>query len=341
MAINLLAAFPAMAAEPAPAASIWIVPWDAPESLTGPGWACFNEINPFVYAFDKDKKVALMYPKLMEQAKVNKPAGTLLIPVIVNDVFATEKKVDSLKSIGLLTKLLSRRGRMEKHAEEIALMVEEQGYDGIEIDYERVPPPLWGRFVEFNEKLGKLLHAKGKRLNVGVEGGLLHRMGGVIPSKYWGDLAKSVDLIKLMAYYEREYTDEPGPGSSKDWVVSTVRKALEVIPAEKLSVSMSLAGMEWTVHASKVKRIHYFQVQKHLASPEAKERWDDRWGAPVVEFTEEGVRHEIWFENERSLSEKTQAVRAAGARHVSFWYLGSRHPQIAELGICPSSGSAR
>lgn len=322
-------------------ASAWIVPWDAPADLSGREWSCFNEINPFVYAFNKDKEISLVYPKLLEQAERSRPEGTLLIPVIVNDLFGSESKVDTLKSIGLLTKLLSRRGRLEKHAEEIAKLVEEKGFDGIEIDYERIPPPLWGRFIEFNAKLGSLLHAKGKRLNVGLEGGLLHRMGGVIPRRYWSELAKSVDLIKLMCYYERGYTDPAGPGNSKEWVVDTVKRALTVIPAEKLSVSLSLAGMEWTVPSSKVKRIHYFQVQNHLRRPGAKERWDELRSSPVLEFEDNGVRHEIWFENERSLAEKTQAVREAGARHVSFWYIGSRHPQIAQLGLCPTSSPAR
>lgn len=247
-----------------------------------------------------------------------------------------------LKSRELLAELLSKPRGVQRHVEELSRLVESQGFDGIEIDYERVPPALWEPFTRFAEALAGELHRKGKRMNVALEPGALHRgkdQARIL--KYWPRLARCADALKFMCYYERgDYSKESGAGNSLAWVEDTARKALELVGPDKLWVALSLAGTDW-VSASEssgvreVRRLHYGQVLKILSDSGAQVRWDPESASPYFRYVDSGERHEVWFEDERSLKAKVDALRAIGVKRVAIWYLGARHPDVRSLGLCP------
>lgn len=149
-----------------------------------------------------------------------------------------------------------------------------------------------------------------------------------------------------MIYYERgDFSDRAGPGVSQRWAEATAKKALTVLPAAKTSLAFSAAAVDWELPVPalrvrrKVARLHYRRALELLARTGARAEWDDVQGAPVFRYQKDGKRHEVWYEDERSLGRKFDAAAKLGAG-AALWYLGDRRPDLAKAGLCPHDGRA-
>ena len=159
----------------------WVTPWEA---FTSESWECFSEINPFALAFDERNAVFKAYPGLLERSLAAKLPRVKIVPTIVNDVFASNgKDVQTLKSVPVLTYWLADPGNLARHVED--LVAAARPYDGLEIDYEKVPDSLWENYTVLLAKLGQRLRSEGKTLAVDVEPNALYRKRGMIAAKYW------------------------------------------------------------------------------------------------------------------------------------------------------------
>lgn len=327
----------ALAAATAAAAGTgtWLVPWDAYDAGE-PGAACFGELNPFVYAFDESGRPKLLDGGLLRKTLERRPAGAKVVPVIVNDIVDGKNRMKDAKSIALLEKLLASDRAVDKHVKTLMSTVWSDEFDGLEIDYERIPPSLYPRFARLLEKLGAELHARGKYLAVDLEPAPIVKRGGPGP-RWWPEFAKHADALKLMVYYETgSFSDAPGPGASLPWSRKIAEKALEAVPPGRLMLVFSLAGTEWPVPYSrggKVKRLHYKQVKALLDAQAASPSYDETLGAPKFAYAEGGASREVWFEDERSLKAKLELARSLGVR-AGLWYLGRAHPDLNSLGLC-------
>ena len=306
--------------------SAWVVPWDSAGAAAG----CFDELNPFAFALSSAPAPVLAFPKLMKDVLRRRRRGDLVVPVVVNDVYSEGNEAE-LKSDRALSVLLSDSGRTARHVAELEAAA--QGYDGLEIDYERIPPDLWRPYTEFVERLGASLHKHGKRLYIDLEPRLLR-------SKDWARLVRAADRIKVMAYYERGGdAARPGPGNSAAWVVETARLALRVVPPEKLVIAVSLAGTDWAPSAPggpsswTAKRLNYGQVMD-LRSKSGAKVSRDASNVPYFHAVRDGRDDEIWFEDARSLKVKIRALQALGIKRIAFWYWGRKHPDAGALGLC-------
>lgn len=332
-----LAALGLLAAPTAAAAytSAWIAPFDA---FSSRDWRCFDEINPFAFAFDARNEPFVAYPELLAESVKAKPPRAPLIPVLVNDVWSsTGKDVQTLKSAALLQYWLSDPARLERHAQALAALA--RPYDGIELDYEHVSGYLWPRYVELVSRVAALLHSEGKQVIVDLEPGPLYSRGGAA-AKYWPMLGAVADRVKVMCYYERgELSDRPGPGSSAAWVEQTAKRILAVLPREKTALAFSLAATDWQVPLPliplrrHVHRIHYKAALALRQETKAEPVWDEAFQAPYFRYEKDGLRHEVWYEDERTLGRKLEIARKLGLG-ASFWYIGATRPDLGAIGIC-------
>jgi spore germination protein len=317
----------AIGADPVSGYSAWLVPWDAADAAAG---ACFEELNPFVYALSPAGALTLVSPDLLKASARRRGEGALIVPVVVNDVIADGKTVE-LKSDRALRLILTEYTTAARQIEELSAAA--QDYDGIEIDYERIPPDLLGAYAEYTGNLGAALHKRGKRLYIDVEPKLLR-------NKEMAKLVGAADRIKVMAYYERGVVAaQPGAANSKAWVVDTARLAARVVPLQKLVVAVSLAGTDWAPPTAEApafwtaKRLSYGQALE-LRSKAAGDIRRDESSVPSFSVLRDGREHQIWYEDEKSLGEKIQALHWLGIKRIAFWYWGRQHPDADVLGVC-------
>lgn len=137
--------------------------------------------------------------------------------------------------------------RRSAHVAALLALVDENDYDGLDLDYEEFPLATREPFSEFVEALGAGLHARGKLLSVTV-----HAKTEAEPASYqsaaaqdWPRLAAVADVFNVMTYDYTNRNEPPGPVAPRSWVADVVTYGLSAVGAEKLQVGLPFYGYVW------------------------------------------------------------------------------------------------
>ena len=122
---------------------------------------------------------------------------------------------------------------------ELSSFASENGFEGINIDFEELDEKTYPYYLIFLEELTSELHKNGKTVSVNIP-----LSNDLFDLREIGD---RVDLIFLMAYDEHWSSAEPGPIASQDWFTDGIMNAVTEVPKEKLVVTLGNYGYDWTI----------------------------------------------------------------------------------------------
>lgn len=111
--------------------------------------------------------------------------------------------------------------------------------------------------------------------------------------------------------------------------VPSVRRVLDYgvseIPAYKIDMGIPNYGYDWPLPyvrgTTKAATIGNVQAVEIAAQNGAQILFDEEAMAPYFLYEREGVRHEVWFEDVRSMQAKLALVNEYGFRGVGVWNL--------------------
>lgn len=177
--------------------------------------------------------------------------------------------------------------------------------NGINLDFEGLLPEDRWNFTDFVQKLATALHAHHMDLSVDLP-------PDIVPDDNTGAynhsaLAKAANYIILMGYDEYWGGEQiAGPTASYPWVKQSINDMLNTgVPSSKLILGLPFYTQDWTVgkndSALASEALSLWQTRTLLASTHAKETWNAKLGLHVASFVQNGVKHEIWIEDKRSL----------------------------------------
>ena len=163
--------------------------------------------------------------------------------------------VDQMPAGGMAAVLADPASRAA-HVAAIGDLAAANGFDGIDIDYEKfafadnratwsTTSPLW---IDFITELGARLHADGRTLSVSVP--YIKDDGRTDNSGYWvydyGGMEPHVDQIRIMAY---DYsTAKPGPIAPLSFVQQAINGAKQAVDDDsKLALGVALYGYNWPI----------------------------------------------------------------------------------------------
>ena len=172
---------------------------------------------------------------------------------------AGAKVVPSIADVmdaGGMAAVLADPASRTAHVAAIADLAAVNGYDGIDIDYEKfafadnratwtTTRPLW---IDFVTELGNRLHADGRTLSVSVP--YIKDGGRTDLSGYWvydyAGMAPHVDQIRILAYDFS--TDKAGPIAPLSFVEQAISAAKKVVRDDsKLVLGIALYGYNWPI----------------------------------------------------------------------------------------------
>lgn len=140
-----------------------------------------------------------------------------------------------------------------------------------------------------------------------------------------------VDFVVIMTY-EWGYSGGPAQAVSP---IGPVRRVLEYalseMPGSKIMMGQNLYGYDWTlpfVQGSVARAVSPQQAIQIAAGNQVPIEYDWRAQAPFFHYSDnEGKRHEVWFEDARSIQAKFDLLKELGLRGMSYWKLGLSFPQ--------------
>ncbi|SFL64926.1 glycoside hydrolase family 18 protein [Pelosinus propionicus] len=216
-----------------------------------------------------------------------------------------------MKDTEVLRRLFSDDASVEKHIDEIIALTLRGGYEGIEIDYEKIwkDETIGQSFLHFTNKLYAKSQKNNLKLRVVLE-----------PSTPFS----SVNFIKGPEYVVMLYNlyglhSTPGPKANKEFIQKTIAR-MEALPGEK-SVAFSTGGCLWGENGEK-KFLTEIEAKTLAAIYDCETRRDEESQCIVFDYKSKGVTYQVWYADVKTLNYWITIAKEQGVNHISLWRLG-------------------
>ena len=296
--------------------AMWIAPWDAASlSSIQTNAGALNESNPVWYEWKSDATLVAGWNAENPTWRAAM-TGTLLMPTIQN-------LVNNSFDAAAVTTMLSSATTRDAHAEAIAQLVVTKAFDGIDIDYERVPTAQRANFTAFVTTLSQKLHAANKKLSVTVYAKASDKENWNGPgSQDFVALGKLCDSIKIMAYDYSYDGSTAGAITPLDWLDRVTAYAESTISADKIFVGLPFYGYDWTGTTGKT--VTYASALK-LAQTNGASIVRDANGEATFSY---GGTHTVYFQDATAYQKKVDLLRQKHPRigGLAAWVAGQEDP---------------
>jgi spore germination protein len=297
--------------------SVWVAPWQAASGAAViENQSSVSEANPVWYSLGADGSIV---PAAQADDSALRKAlrNARLVPTIQNYVGG---HFDS----GVVRKLLESPATSNDHVHALVGLVQEHRYDGIDIDYESLPPDLREAYSAFLTALGAQLAQHGKRLSVTVAAKLSDRDDWAgTGAEDWRVIGRVASSVKIMAYDFHYGGGEAGPIAPLDWLEQIARYARKTIPSRKQLIGLPWYGYDWE---GKLGRgITHPQALELARTNEATIERD-----PNGELHFRYAGHEVWFQDAESYRMKVLYLiqRHPWIGGFAHWKSGSEDPEV-------------
>lgn len=207
-----------------------------------------------------------------------------------------------------------------------------KGYYALDVDFEFIYPEDAQAYVAFIQKLTSRLNPEGLQVMVALAPKISSTQTGTLYEGHdYAALGAAANTVLLMTY-EWGYTYGPPMAVSP---INKVREVLDygvsVIPANKINMGVPNYGYDWPLPYVKGTT-----VAQSLGNVQAVERaiqnnvpilYDNEQQAPYYNYeAADGIAHEVWFEDARSIDAKLRLVPEYNFIGVAYWNLMKYFP---------------
>lgn len=303
-------------------------------------------VNGYAYPFIADNVLAQTLPNLSNITPFSygfTSMGDLIL--LADDELVEKAKSSQVEPIMLLTSLNSN-GNFDNTLSDLLLNDEElqdtlieeiietmrlKGYHILDVDFEFVFPKDRVAYADFITKLNERLEPYGFDVWVALAPKTSADQKGLLYEAHdYALLGQAADRVLLMTY-EWGYTYGPAlPVAPLNKVREVVEYAVTEIPPEKILLGMPNYGYDFTLPyvpgESKATTLSNMDAVKLAYQKRAGIEYDETYQSPYFFYTENGKRHEVWFEDARSVQAKLDLMDEKELAGVSFWTVMNYFP---------------
>jgi cellulose synthase/poly-beta-1,6-N-acetylglucosamine synthase-like glycosyltransferase/peptidoglycan/xylan/chitin deacetylase (PgdA/CDA1 family)/spore germination protein YaaH len=217
-------------------------------------------------------------------------------------------------------------------------------YRGLSLDFENLSDSSTPAYLSFIHDLYAEMHANNLRLYVNTPVST--------PDAGLSRIAANSDGIILMNYDQHQITSNPGPIASQDWFVGNLRRALKIVPKEKLICAIGNYGYDWTLTIPNPKDrrhpkpkvlstedLHVSDAWQRASDSDADLDLDYDSLNPHFDYIDEDLnqRHVVWFLDGVTVLNELRAARQLGLQTFALWRLGEEDGSLWSIWDKPSN----
>ena len=300
-------------------------------------------INGYAYPYIKDYVLRQTLPYLTELSVFSygfTPEGEL-IPPALDDTFLIEQ-AEAFGTLPILTltpfgedgqfnnylihSVVQSKEALENLIDGLTQTVVQKGYAGVDIDFEYILSEDRDAFTAFVGRVADAMRRIGRQVSVALapkqsadQKGLLYE------GKDYKGLGEAADYVLLMTY-EWGYTYGPPMAVAP---IFQVRKVLDYavteIPREKIRLGIPNYGYDWQLPfnkgVTKARTIGNVEAVQIAVENGAEILFDETAQSPYFNYEKEGIWHEVWFEDVRSMQAKFDLMKEYRLNGAGYWQI--------------------
>ena len=279
-----------------------------------------TNLHVFSYGFTPEGQ--LVPPQVDDTFMITAALNFGASPVLTLTPFGPDGHFNNL----LITTLVNNEEIIQTLLSNLLSTLLEKGFQGVDIDFEYILPEDRIPFADFVAQTREFLSPYGFHVSVALAPKTSDSQQGVLyEGKDYALLGSAADSVLLMTY-EWGYTYGP------PMAVAPINKVREVVdyavtriaPA-KIDLGIPNYGYDWTLPyvrgTSAAKVIGNVEAVQIAVSAGVPIQFDEVAMSPYFRYEKDGLEHEVWFEDVRSIREKFSLLPAYGLRGMGYWQI--------------------
>jgi len=281
-------------------------------------------LAPFNYRVNRDG--SLIAPPLDNFATIAAENNTALMLVVTN-----LEEGEFSAELGSL--IVTDENVQNTMLDDIIQTAQSIGFGDVHFDLEFLPPADKNAYNSFLRKAKSRLSDAGLLMSTALAPKTsADQEGAWYEAHDYAAHGEIADFVVLMTY---EWGYSGGPPLAVSPLASVrdvVEYALTEMPANKIMLGQNLYGYDWTLPfepgGEYAKALSPQQAIILARDNNVAIEYDQKSQAPFFFYTDdEGKRHEVWFEDARSIQAKFDLIKELNLRGISYWKLGLAFPQ--------------
>lgn len=293
----------------------FISPWVLNQTLP-----YLDDLYVFSYGFDVEGN--LIPPQLDDEWMINEAKKRGKKAILTLTPFGK----DGFFNNQLITAVVNNQFAQQNMITQLEDVMEQKGYQGLDIDFEYILAKDRDSFTLFVANLTDQLNELGYRVSValapktsGEQSGLLYE------GKDYQALGEAANQVLLMTY-EWGYTySAPMAVAPLNKVREVVEYAITEIPASKIIMGIPNYGYDWPLPYKKgvtrAQTVGNVEAVRIAIDNDAEIKYDETAQSPYFKYYKEGIQHEVWFEDVRSIQQKLNLVAEYSLRGIGYWQI--------------------
>ncbi len=280
-----------------------------------------SELPIFSYGFTMEGEL-LPPPYGDDQWMITEALEFGTLPVLTLTPFGPDGNFNNQ----LIHSVVNNPSYRERLFQNLLETMDEKGYQGLDIDFEYILPEDRDAFSAFVEQAAQTMRSAGYRTSIALAPKTSPDQKGLLyEGKDYRALGAAADHVLLMTY-EWGYTYGPPMAVAPvNQVRRVVEYALTEIPAEKVNLGIPNYGYDWPLPfergVTKAVTLGNVEAARLAAEEGAEIHFDSLAESPYFHYTKDGVTHEVWFEDVRSLQAKFNLIREYSLQGCGYWQI--------------------
>lgn len=218
----------------------------------------------------------------------------------------------------LADRLMKTEQTRANHIEDIVALVQKNGFDGVEINYENISGDAQEGFVLFLSELYSRLHEDGLWLRVVI------RPDSSITN---AGLPEGPEYV-VPAYYFYGAGSQPGPNADEPYIRGLMDRMESVTGYKR--IAFATGGFEWDA-AGNARQLTETEANELSLASENVQR-DVNSGELYFTYTaEDGSTHTVWYADAETLAGWFDLSKSLGYRRVALWRMGGEMPDTLKM----------
>ncbi|MDE7367493.1 MAG: LysM peptidoglycan-binding domain-containing protein [Lachnospiraceae bacterium] len=279
-----------------------------------------SRLSVFSYGFTGEG--ALIPPMVDDTFMISRALAYSTAPFLTLTPFDASGRFNNR----LISEIINDAQARNQLINNLVTTVSEKGFQGVDIDFEYILADDRIGFAEFVAEVRAAINELGYPVTVALAPKTSDDQPGLLyEGKDYALLGEAADEVLLMTY-EWGYTYGPPMAVAPiNNVRQVVEYALTRIPREKINLGIPNYGYDWplpfVMGETAATTIGNIEAVTIAANNGASIQFDETAMSPFFNYTANGIQHEVWFEDVRSMQAKFNLVKEYQLNGMGYWQI--------------------